>query len=207
MGFDQYGYSYRDVRGDVFHMGRGHDYGEPYCTGDTIGLLIHLPATAAQLAARNVRPCNLPLDDRPRPFEFKGQPYFEVPERPPTELRPCPGRYAANAAAPVHAAARWLTLRRSAVVFFKNGRCQGVAFRDINAGTYYPAVSLYMGATVRCEFGPHFAFPPALSPALEIATPPVSIQDANWESLLREVVLDLVDKLEAEEQSATVQSA
>ena len=33
-------------------------------------------------------------------------------------------------------------------------------FEDLPHGTYYPAVSLYMGARVRMNFGPKFAFPP-----------------------------------------------
>ena len=33
-------------------------------------------------------------------------------------------------------------------MFFKNGKCQGVAFTDMFEGYYYPAVSLYKNATV-----------------------------------------------------------
>lgn len=38
--------------------------------------------------------------------------------------------------------------------------CQGVAFEDIGAGEYYPAVSLYMGAEVSVNFGPDFIYTP-----------------------------------------------
>lgn len=31
---------------------------------------------------------------------------------------------------------------------YKNGKSQGVAFQDINEGVYYPAISVYKGATV-----------------------------------------------------------
>ena len=56
--------------------------------------------------------------------------------------------------------------------FFKNGapmgdfivsrgvKSGGEAFNDIQAGTYYPAISLYMGGTARVNFGPHFIQPP-----------------------------------------------
>jgi hypothetical protein len=46
------------------------------------------------------------------------------------------------------------------IEFFKNGVTQGVAWTDIYAGTYYPALSLYRGATVMANFGPGFKHPP-----------------------------------------------
>jgi hypothetical protein len=48
----------------------------------------------------------------------------------------------------------------SFIEFYKNGQPQGPAFTNIYQGTYYPAASLYMGATVRFNFGPHFKHPP-----------------------------------------------
>ncbi|CAM9502518.1 unnamed protein product, partial [Phaeothamnion confervicola] len=48
----------------------------------------------------------------------------------------------------------------SLVRFFKNGADQGPAFQGITPGTYYPAVSLYMGFKVRVNFGPKFVCPP-----------------------------------------------
>ncbi|XP_024391213.1 uncharacterized protein [Physcomitrium patens] len=53
----------------------------------------------------------------------------------------------------------------SEVSFFKNGVCQGVAYRDIFAGEYYPAASMYTlpmpekKCSVRFNFGPNFQFP------------------------------------------------
>lgn len=55
--------------------------------------------------------------------------------------------------------------------FFKNGlslgqilvsrnvRSGGAAFENIQDGTYYPAVSVFMGGNVRVNFGPHFVYP------------------------------------------------
>jgi len=51
----------------------------------------------------------------------------------------------------------------SKIIFYKNGVYQGVAFVDIFDGTYYPAASLYMGATVRLNFGPEFKYKPDIS--------------------------------------------
>jgi SPRY domain len=59
--------------------------------------------------------------------------------------------------------------------FFKNGDCMGQfviskgkreggeAFRNIERGTYYPAVSCYMGGTVKANFGPYWICPPKRS--------------------------------------------
>lgn len=90
---------------------------------------------------------NLPngaeLAPKPPPLvSYKGRPYMaEVKEEPPKIV---PG---------------------SEISFYRNGVCQGVAFKDINAGRYYPAASMYTfpnepNCTVRFNFGPEFKFPP-----------------------------------------------
>ncbi|CAB9504060.1 Set1/Ash2 histone methyltransferase complex subunit ASH2 [Seminavis robusta] len=60
--------------------------------------------------------------------------------------------------------------------FFKNGepmghffitkgkREGGAAFENIQPGTYYPAVSSYLGGSVQVNFGPHFIHPPRKLP-------------------------------------------
>ena len=49
------------------------------------------------------------------------------------------------------------------------------AFSDIWAELYYPAVSLYKGATVSMNFGPTFKFPPEedtnMRPVCDLAKP------------------------------------
>lgn len=59
--------------------------------------------------------------------------------------------------------------------FYKNGECMGQfvlskgkreggeAFSNIERGTYYPAVSCYMGGAVRANFGPYWICPPKRS--------------------------------------------
>lgn len=44
--------------------------------------------------------------------------------------------------------------------FFKNGIHQGTGFKDIYAGSYFPAISLYKNVTVSVNFGPNFKFAP-----------------------------------------------
>ncbi|KAG5175653.1 concanavalin A-like lectin/glucanase domain-containing protein, partial [Tribonema minus] len=48
----------------------------------------------------------------------------------------------------------------SAIRFFVNGVDQGVAYTALAPAAYLPAVSLYMGARVRVNFGPRFVCAP-----------------------------------------------
>ena len=43
VGFDKFGFSYRDVDGSKVHKSLREPYGSPYKEGDVIGMLIHLP--------------------------------------------------------------------------------------------------------------------------------------------------------------------
>lgn len=49
-------------------------------------------------------------------------------------------------------------------VIAKGKRQGGEAFTDIENGTYYPAASLYMGGSLRANFGPHWICPPRKMP-------------------------------------------
>jgi hypothetical protein len=85
--------------------------------------------------------------------------------------------------------------------FFKNGDCMGQfviskgkreggeAFSGIEKGTYYPAISCYMGGSVRVNFGPHFICPPkrsrlpaaafkSLTPISSQCPPPLAPEEA-----------------------------
>lgn len=79
-------------------------------------------------------------------------------------------------------------LEGSLVAFSKNGKMQGVAYRDINEGTYSPAASIHTlpkqkeGATVTFNFGPDFEYPVAelegcapARPVAELSGPPDDI--------------------------------
>ncbi|KAK4782941.1 hypothetical protein SAY86_007315 [Trapa natans] len=91
---------------------------------------------------------NLPDGDRyvPKPSRmvlYKGQRYVAAPDAK-EDQKVVPG---------------------SEISFFKNGVCQGVAFRNIYGGLYYPAASMYTlpnqpSCEVRFNFGPDFEFFP-----------------------------------------------
>ena len=73
-------------------------------------------------------------------------------------------------------------------VISKGKREGGEAFSNIERGTYYPAVSCYMGGSVKANFGPHWICPPKRSrlPAglknlkamSTVCPPPVSPEEA-----------------------------
>ena len=141
VGYDWFGFAYRDADGSAVHQSVRRAYGAPFRVGDVVGMLIRLPplpppprAGAWALPADRV----WKLDER------------FVPTRPyPTHT--VPGSCATDRTHTVD----WLQVHPgSSIEYSVNGVAQGAAFRDIPQGTYYPAVSLYMGATVRVHFGP-----------------------------------------------------
>eukprot|EP00123_Amoebidium_parasiticum_P009309 comp19390_c0_seq1/m.22411 comp19390_c0_seq1/g.22411 ORF comp19390_c0_seq1/g.22411 comp19390_c0_seq1/m.22411 type:complete len:607 (-) comp19390_c0_seq1:221-2041(-) len=168
-GYDDFGYSWRDDPSSVFHQSRGKDYGTGYGPGDVIGLLIHIPpASLVERLCKKSRAQSKPekasteTQAKPSPWgptlgkpfllgtdpdvgkvvDYRTMTFFEVKDdrdAAKKTLQAVPG---------------------SKLVYYKNGKCQGVAFENINGGLYYPAVSLYMQASVTVNFGPKFAFLP-----------------------------------------------
>ena len=68
----------------------------------------------------------------------------------------------------------------SQIAFFRNGKAQGVAYENVWAEVYYPAVSLYKAATVEVNFGPDFLHPP---PSEHDARPCCELAAAEKETL------------------------
>lgn len=136
LGFDKFGYSWRSRKGTAFHEARGIHFSEPYVEGDVLGLLIKLPKQS------DVPPLLPPsLKDKPL-VKFRNHLYFEETDNIPEltkDLKILPG---------------------SEIICFKNGRCEGVAHKDLFAGPYYPAVSLYKSCILTLNFGPDFKHPP-----------------------------------------------
>mmetsp|Transcript_1749 Transcript_1749/g.4454 ORF Transcript_1749/g.4454 Transcript_1749/m.4454 type:complete len:307 (+) Transcript_1749:122-1042(+) len=87
------------------------------------------------------RPIEPDLQDKPV-LSYGGIPVVEVPEE--AKAEPLPG---------------------SCIAFTKNGKLQGMAYRDVTEGKYYPAGSIYTlpeqaeGATLCFNYGPAFKYP------------------------------------------------
>ncbi|KAI9446816.1 hypothetical protein H4582DRAFT_2070136 [Lactarius indigo] len=205
-GLDGYSYGMRDKTGEKITLSRPRAYGEPFGAGDVVGMYISLPALREGAKRDPHDPAHVKRERIA--IEFKGQEYFESLEytqskemialmdfsRKPnadTSAVPPPakksatvknvperGRGASSSSEP--APMRPLpTLADSKIAFFVNGRCQGVAFRELRKKRtregarehkenhfddgslgYFPLVSLFNGARVRLNPGPDFAFPP-----------------------------------------------
>jgi len=81
VGFDEFGYSFRDKTGDKVHLSIPVKYGEPCTQGDVIGLLIELPGSRRLLDRKRGR----------TPIVVKGTLYFEEPVKKPEKLGRVPG--------------------------------------------------------------------------------------------------------------------
>lgn len=132
VGYDIYGYGYRDKTGDKVHQGRPVPYGEKFGAGDVIGVYITLASGNGSLFNFGKRRERLLCT-------YRGQLYFEVKEH--IELEP-------------------KISNGSTIGFSKNGVYQGIAFEDIFEGPYYASLSLYRGARISMNFGPVFKYPP-----------------------------------------------
>ncbi|KAI1711928.1 set1/Ash2 histone methyltransferase complex subunit ash-2 [Ditylenchus destructor] len=162
LGYGKFSYSWRSKKGTVFHDARGISYTkEDYKQNDVLGCLIVLP----QNDGRQPLPEGFTFSDFLPPsfkdlnlIDFKHNLFFEEKEeiaQALKKLKPMPG---------------------SRLEFFLNGVSCGTAFSDIYAGYYYPAVSLFRNATVRCNFGPIFKYPP---PGLKSAAKIESLTDVG----------------------------
>jgi Set1/Ash2 histone methyltransferase complex subunit ASH2 len=130
VGYDQYGYAYRDKTGDKVHCGRPTPYADPFGSGDIIGVYITLSQTTPVFELRKRRERFL--------CTFRGQLYFEEKGH----IEPDPTRSVANT-----------------ISFSKNGVFQGIAFENVIDGPHYPSLSLYRGCRITVNFGPTFKYP------------------------------------------------
>ncbi|KAF8707118.1 hypothetical protein HU200_030355 [Digitaria exilis] len=141
VGYDAYGFGYRDIDGAKVHKAWRDKYAdEGYGEGDVLGFYISLP-DGEQYEPK-----------KPDLIQYKGMPFHvQVPKEeqkmPPSEI-----------------------------CYFKNGVCQGSAFKDIPGGRYYPAASMYTlpnepNCVVKFNFGPDFEFFPQDFGGLPIPRP------------------------------------
>lgn len=133
VGYDRFGYGYRDVDGSKVHRGVREVYGaEGFGEGDVIGFYISMPDGDSFFDKDN------------RLVWYKGQKFLCNRSEKDENAKVVPG---------------------SEISFFKNGVCQGVAFKDIAGGRYYPAASMYTlpnqpNCEVKFNFGPDFEYFP-----------------------------------------------
>lgn len=207
VGYDAYGYGYRDKTGDKMFCSRPEKYGEPFQSGDVIGLYISLPRKKKEQFKSASR--------RRIPIAYKEHLWFEEKDyRPSKEMEALADPYRKD-----KEDYEPKILEGSSITVYKNGVNQGVMFTDLidfedfgrlpqsimekrakkkrkqsskkeedtnvqrkddefdsfghqhwtedppveDDGTlgYYPAVSVFKGGVVACNFGPQFQYPPS----------------------------------------------
>jgi len=181
VGYDDFSYSWRDKPASKFHKSRGSAYGEEYGPGDTIGFYLDLPERSTPLLLE-------------RPKDSKGEwlvIYRNV-------------NYYEERQADKFDQSSLKSAKGSKIVGYKNGEPMGAMFGDINAGTYYPAISLYMGARVRFNFGPDFKHPPK-----DCKYQPISdvVNEHNARLCLSDIALHAEQRITTEEKARAAVAA
>ncbi|XP_062198026.1 protein TRAUCO-like [Phragmites australis] len=155
VGYDAYGFGYRDIDGAKVHKAWRDKYAdEGYGEGDVLGFYISLP-DGDQYEPK-----------QPDLIQYKGMPFHvQVPKEEQKTQDPVPG---------------------SEICYFKNGECQGTAFKDVPGGRYYPAASMYTlpnepNCVVKFNFGPDFEFFPQDFGGLPIPQPMSEVPHQAYE--------------------------
>ena len=173
VGFDNKGYGYHAETGSKYHEARLKTYGEPYGEGDVVGCYLYLDEKIVekkeQVDAQETSGGG--DDDGVKNEEAKKKQTPSTPERNKKnrkgEERLKAKAFEENQNSP----------NEGKIVFYKNGKCQGIAFESLRScvhpkkplelSGYFPTAALYttplqdqsQRARVSFNFGPDFAFP------------------------------------------------
>jgi Set1/Ash2 histone methyltransferase complex subunit ASH2 len=170
VGYDKWSYGVRDIGGSKIHCSKREDHwgGEEFGPGDVVGCAISMvpestmEGVGAAAASRDSLGSSTSLSHQQR------QAQLQQPQANHNHIRFFKNGYPMGE-----------------FVISKGKREGGAAF-IIPDGVYYPAISLYMGACVKVNFGPHFIYQPKklptglkLQPMSNLCSPPISIEDAT----------------------------
>ena len=159
VGYDKWSYGVRSIGGSKIHCSRREDHwgGEPFESGDVVGCAISMVSDGSE----------------------KGD------EREGTDIGTTGGRGQQPRGNENHIRFFKNGLPMGEFVISKGKREGGAAFIVPN-GVYYPAISLYMGATVKVNFGPNFIYPPRklptglkFRPMSNLCQPPLSVEESS----------------------------
>lgn len=159
VGYDKWSYAIRDIQGSKIHCSKREDHwgGETFGPGDVVGCAISLVSPKEGASTDSPVPDDADADES---TNGSGS----------TTLNQI--RFFKNG------------LPMGQIIISKGKREGGVAFH-VPEGVYYPAVSLYMGAAVKVNPGPHFYCPPRklpsglrLKPVSDLCERPMLVEDA-----------------------------
>ncbi|KAG7910015.1 hypothetical protein KL906_001920 [Ogataea polymorpha] len=242
VGFDGYGYGFRDKYGQTVHLSKQGNFlqNDQFQTGDVVGLLISLPdmKTQRRLASQQVNQqtvgqpdINIPVNkaielDIVRdqiPIKYKNQLYFEQYDYTASkEMEHLLNPVTVFGEKAVRDTVKFepCKLPNSSITVYKNGKCCGVAFKDLNAflppaseqkqgkeakgkipetkddGSlgYYPMISCYNHGIIQLNTTSNIVVPEDLKDA--ISNGEVKLYNERYEErVLEEYVYDLVDEV------------
>lgn len=181
VGYDKWSFAIRDIGGSRIHCSKRDDAwgGESFGPGDVIGCAISI----------------VPRKEGPLPAATPSavQPETNTTNQSEEDVEPA---------------------NLNQIRFFKNGvpmgqlvnskgKKEGAVAFYVPDGVYYPAVSLYMGASVKLNFGPYFICPPRKTyykykPVADLCERPVSLEDAIAKVQKEKVVrkIDMMQKFQ-----------
>jgi len=165
VGYNEHSYAIRDIEGSRVHKSQREDKwgGVGFGVGDVLGIAICLVESSKN-------------NDTTTATSI-GRASCDDTERKDTSI---PDVEMTDADADGEKKTSTLT---NHIRFFINGKPMGengIAFNNINPGTYHPAISCYKQGSAHLNFGPHFVYPPQASdielhPISEVCTlPPLS---------------------------------
>lgn len=158
VGLDGYSYGYRDKTGDKMTLSRPRPYGQPFGTGDVVGLYISLPPRRKPNPKDPHDPAHLKRERIP--IDLRGQEVFEILEYQAskemialmdysgkttnsgsvpstTTKKSANGKLPERNGPPTASKNNLATFRPlpilhgSRIAFFLNGKCHGTAFQDL----------------------------------------------------------------------------
>ncbi|PXF45346.1 Set1/Ash2 histone methyltransferase complex subunit ASH2 [Gracilariopsis chorda] len=196
VGFDIYGFGYRNRTGEFVHAARLKPYGEPFGDGDVIGCRIQLPTLTDDQKQRiketddkwlHHRFINL-LQGQPPPdsaIDIHGQVFVHFYKN---------GRHLGIPAFFTEKDSKDSRSARKAAAEKRpnpqlNVKTTSSTKREVRAGYFYPSIALYGSAVVQANFGPNFSFPlpegtKPMCEAARDAPPPKPIEQETKEAQL-----------------------
>lgn len=152
VGYDKWSYGIRDIQGSKIHCSKREDNwgGEEFGAGDVVGCMISMVSDGTEDGGGSSSENASTANSNNNANDSKNE------QDPVNDQQP--------------------QGNENHIRFFKNGlpmgefvitkgKREGGAAFIIPNGVYYPAISLYMGATVKVNFGPHFIHPPRKLPS------------------------------------------
>ena len=196
-GMDHHSYAYRGENGSRVHQSIRSPYGKPFKAGDVVGCLISFDTDPSEISEAEIKdggasagPADAVRQLQAVKARNAGKSRAEIEEcllngDPPRRITEEDG---APVVAPKDPNSNvWQRYWGSSMRFFLNGEDQGISFihltKSVQAqggassglpGRYFPAASLFYGASVRLNPGPSFAFPPPPPSETTIKWRPVS---------------------------------